>query len=136
MRTGNVVSLAPFGEDTLRFEERMEVVLVETFISEPAVETFDKRILHGLPRRDMVQLNAAIGRPSKHRERTHFRAVVENDRLGVAAEFGDDVERASHPLAGKAKIRFERKVLPRAIISDGENPKSAAVPKPIVDKVK
>jgi hypothetical protein len=65
----------------------------------------------------------------------NFRAVVEYDRLGIAAKFGDDIECASHALAGEAEIGLECKVFSRAVVANGENPKAATVPKPIVDKV-
>jgi len=53
----------------------------------------------------------------------------------VATELSDDIEREIRPLAGKAEIRLERKVLSSAVVTDGQYPKTSTVPKPIVDKV-
>ena len=114
MRADHVVPLAPFSENAPGFNERLEVVLVETLVSQLAVEALDESVLNGFSGRDVVQLNAAIGGPAKHRERTHLGTVVEDDGLRVAAELSDDVERANHPLAPNcpryphSHYRFER----------------------------
>jgi hypothetical protein len=113
----------------------MEVVLVKTFVSKSAVEAFNESVLNRFSRRDMVQFYAAIGGPAGHRERTHLRAVVENDCLWIAAQLGDHVERARHSFAGKTEVRLEREVLSRTVVAYGQDSKSATVAKTVVNEI-
>jgi hypothetical protein len=72
----------------------------------------------GLPGSDVMQANPTIGRPSQHGPRNHFRPVIQNDRLGVAAHGGDRVKGARHAHAGERRVGLERQILARAIVAD------------------
>ncbi len=66
-----------------------------------------------------MQPDAAINGPSQHRKRNHFRAVIHNDGLRVAAQSGDRIEHTGHALAGESEIGLEGKVLARAVVAYG-----------------
>lgn len=43
-----IVGVAPLGDQLLSATQPFELVLVQAFIPDPAVEAFDKTVLHGL----------------------------------------------------------------------------------------
>lgn len=60
-----------------------EQMLIDTFIPEPAVEAFDKTVLHRLARRDVVQFDPAIPLPGQHGVRGQFGSVVADHHAGA-----------------------------------------------------
>src|SRR5450432_3353803 len=81
MRTTVIVVAPPRFDQVLRMGDRFEAVHVETLVSETAVETFNKRVLHRLSRPDEVQLDAPTIGPFIKRLRGEFGAVIDRDRL-------------------------------------------------------
>ena len=62
MRPDAVVVVAPGFDDRARLRQAPEQVFVEAFIAQPAVKTFDERILYWLARLDVMPRDV-IGRP-------------------------------------------------------------------------
>ena len=58
MRTPLIVIVPPPFDHLLGVSHRHEAAYVETFVSQSAVETLDKRVLHGLAGPDEVQFDA------------------------------------------------------------------------------
>lgn len=61
-----VVVYSPCLDELAGMEVASEQVLVETLVPEPSVEAFDKAVLHGLSRRDVMPFDAAVLLPSEH----------------------------------------------------------------------
>jgi hypothetical protein len=77
VRTLAVVQIAPTRDHRAGVLERDEVVFVEAFVAQPAVEAFDVGVLDRLARCDMVRANAMFLRPDASR------SLLRGDRLGV-----------------------------------------------------
>jgi len=58
MRSDGVVVVLPLRQRRSRVRERDEQSLIQEFVPETAVETFDESILGGLSRRDVVPFDA------------------------------------------------------------------------------
>lgn len=80
MRPDRVVVDAPGLDDPPSLGECREDVLVEAFVAHPAIEALDDAVLHGLSGRDVVPLDALLGRPAQHGIAGQLRAVVGDDR--------------------------------------------------------
>jgi|SRR5579875_408306 len=130
-----VVVHPPRLDDFSSFGERREVVLVEAFVAELAVETLDEGILSRFSRDDMMQPNAAIDCPSQHGEARELRAVVQNDRLRIAANRGNCIEDANDALAAERRIDFDGKGFVREVVDDGKSPNTPLRLQGIVNEV-
>ncbi len=62
-----------------------EPMLVQAFIPEPSVETFDKRVLDQFSRLDKVQPHAVPISPFIERLADQLRAVIDNDSSVLVA---------------------------------------------------
>lgn len=58
---------APCRDQNASMAEAIEQVLIQTFISHPAVEAFDEPILHRFAWRDVVPINLAVFLPFQDR---------------------------------------------------------------------
>ena len=81
VRTTVIVIAAPPFDQILGVGDRQEAVHVETLVSQPPVETFDKRVLHGLAGPDEVQFDAPSVGPLVEGLGREFGAVIDRDRL-------------------------------------------------------
>lgn len=70
---------APGVDDRAGVAAVVEQVLVEAFVSEPAVETLDEPVLLWLSRCDIVPQHRSLLIPNQHRFRSHLGAVVTDD---------------------------------------------------------
>lgn len=77
-----IVAGPPSFDDVFCLREVLEDVFVQAFITQPAVEAFDKGILHGIAGLDVMPGCPGILTPSQHGVRRHLRAVVGYDQSG------------------------------------------------------
>jgi hypothetical protein len=68
----------------LAYLDRQELIGVQTFIAQLAVEGLDEAVFYGLPRSDEVEQYTPLVRPLIEHARSEFRAVIDRDRLRLA----------------------------------------------------
>lgn len=95
---GVVVGL-PILDDRPRVGDVTEQMLIEAFVTEPAVETLDEPVLLRLSRCDIVPQHRPFLLPGQDRVRCHLAAVVTDEHQWPAAMFPDPVECAAEPFA-------------------------------------
>ena len=81
MRPDSVVVQPPTLNDPTGICKVNKPVLVETLVSEPAVEAFYKGVLDWLARIDEVQLNSSSLCPDRHNLTRELRTVVHDQHL-------------------------------------------------------
>lgn len=86
-------------DDRTGVGEVAEQVLVEAFVTEPAVEALDEPVLLRIAWCDVVPQHRPFFLPGLDRVRGHLGAVVTDDHHGKAALFPDPVEFAAEPFA-------------------------------------
>lgn len=86
-----VVVVPPVADDLAGMAIAGEQMLVEAFVSEPAVEAFDEAVLHWLARCDVVPLDAAFLLPLEHRIAGQLRTVIADHHAWIAAMLADGV---------------------------------------------
>ena len=92
MRSQSVVVAPPCFDGFAGVGEAAEEMLIEAFISQPAVEAFDKPVLHGLAWLNVMPLNTALFLRVKDGVRRQLRAVVADHHARVAPTLGDAVQ--------------------------------------------
>jgi hypothetical protein len=84
VRPVGVVVDPPFLDDLTSFVEICEQVFVQAFVAQPAVEAFNKTVLHRLAGRDVVPLDPELFLPSQHGVRGELGAIVADDHAWAA----------------------------------------------------
>ena len=102
-----IVIVTPGRDQRLGVRDGFKAVHVEALVSEAAVETFDKCVLHGLAGPNEVQRNAATVGPFVERLRREFSAVIDRDRLGQWPTRGQRLKRVDHALAGQGNVGLQ-----------------------------
>ena len=78
-----IVILLPFFKRMAGIGQRAEERFIEAFIAQLAVKAFDKAVLLGLARRDVVPINACILNPFEDRHARELSAIVRHNRFGM-----------------------------------------------------
>lgn len=78
-----------------------EQVLVETLVSQAAVEALDEAVLHGLSRRDVVPLDLPVFLPFQDGIRRKFGPIIADHHARITARSGDIIELTGNPPAGE-----------------------------------
>ncbi len=76
-------------------------MLVEAFVAQPAIEAFDKPILHWLSGCDVVPLDLLFLLPGQDGVRGELGAVVADDHARTASALDDAVKFTHHPRAAE-----------------------------------
>lgn len=79
MRALGVIVAHPSRDQIAGMGEIAEQCFVEKLIPHPAVEAFDKPILHRLTRRDIVPFDLVLDAPLQDRVRGQLRPVIADD---------------------------------------------------------
>src|SRR5690349_17903966 len=95
MRPSDIVVQAPRLNRLLRIGQAHEPALVETLVTEPAIEAFRERVLNRLTWLNELQRDTARVRPLIERFACELRPVIADDHRGVAPR-GGDVIKHSH----------------------------------------
>ena len=74
-------------------------MLVQALIPEPAIETFDVRVLGRLARIDELKLHAVVIGPSIKGSTSVFGAVINDQNIRVSAFAHDPVQEFRNPVA-------------------------------------
>lgn len=84
--------------------QRGEPRLVQVFVAQAAIETFDLIILLRLAGRDVLPLDLPVLRPTQDRQARQFGPVVAHDHQRLAANRNDRVELTAPGHAGAMSI--------------------------------
>jgi len=87
VRSVVVVVLPPRFDEPLRVVERQELMHVETFVAQAAIEGLDVPVVGGLPRPREIELHAAVKCSGFDRLGCELRAVIDGEgfrEIGLA----------------------------------------------------
>lgn len=79
----------------------VEQVFIQAFILRPAVEVFDKPVLHWLAGRDVVPNNHAAFLPLQDRIGSQFGPIVANDHARVSAHLSGPAQLRCNTVTGQ-----------------------------------
>ena len=98
-------------------------------------EAFHERVLHCLAGRDVVPANSGILAPSQYCMRRHFRSVVRDDHIGLAAQTDQVIQFTRHPRAGQRSIHGSYQCLTGAVIYNEQHAELLPVFESVGDKI-
>jgi hypothetical protein len=101
-------------------------MLVETFVTQPAVEALDEAVLSWLARRDVMPLDIALMLPSQDGARSQFCPVVADHHAGVATYLCDPIEFTRHTDVRERVVDDQRQAFPAEVIDHGQDAELAA----------
>src|ERR1700753_324864 len=135
MGTSSVVVEAPGLDVMPSIAKAGKPELVQTLVSESAVEALDVGILDRPARANEVQAHAILMSPKVKGLACEFRPVIDHDDLGHASLAYETVKNSDHPKAWQRAVYLERETLPAALIHDVEAAKRSPVDQGIADEV-
>ena len=91
---------------------RREQVFVEALFAHPSFKAFDKAVLRGLSRRDVVPADFAVLLPFQHRVACQFRAIVADHHTGISAQLGNAIQLASDTCAADGCVDHSGQTFP------------------------
>ena len=104
MRSPLVVVPPPAGDDGPRRRQIFEPVVVQAFVSEPAVEALDVGVLRRLPGRDQLQLDTMSVGPLVEGSPGELRPLIGPNRARTTSEDDGLIEHTGHVLARDAVV--------------------------------
>jgi hypothetical protein len=116
VRALHIVVDPPVFDDLAGLADAGEPVLVQAFLAVSAVETLDVGVLGRFAGIDEIQLDAVIIGPSVKRPPAQFRAVIDDQDIGISPLTGHALQHIDDPLARQRKIHFDRRALPGAVV--------------------
>ena len=126
MRPLFVITLQPCGGDFPHLIQRLEYVSIEHFGAIGAIEAFNERMLIGLARLDIPQLNTPVLTPGHKPVGDQLWAIVEANRLRPSPPGHHLFQDAHHSLCGQRRIHFDGQALPHAFIENIERAESSS----------
>lgn len=99
VRAAVIIIVPPRFDDRLSIGERDELMNVQAFIAEAAVERLDDDILHGFPGPNEVELHTSAVRPILQCARLEFGPMIDGDGPWARAVAQCPVERLTHRLS-------------------------------------
>jgi len=112
VRPVGVVVDPPFFDDLAGFVEIGEQLLVEALVTQPAVEAFDKPILHRLAGCDVVPLDLLLVLPGQYGVRGEVGAIVADDHAWASSDLDDVVKFTHHAQSGERGVHDQAKAFP------------------------
>jgi hypothetical protein len=103
-----------------------EPVLIQTLVSELAVEALDIAVLNRLPRTDEAELDALSVSPCIESSASELRPVVRDHSDRLSSRLEEAIEHAGYTLSGQCGVDLDRQAFPTEIIDDVKCPKAAA----------
>ena len=94
--------------------KRREKGLVEQFATQASIEALDEVILHGLPRRDIMQFDTLLLRPAEDRVAGELGPVVADYHFRLASARDDPIELPNDALAIHGRVSDKAYALPGA----------------------
>jgi len=97
----------PFLDDLVGLADVGEPVLVQAFFAVSPIETFDIGVRGRLAGVDEIQLDAMIIGPSVERAPAQFRAVVDDQDIGITPFSGHAFQHLHHPLFRQREVHLD-----------------------------
>ena len=91
-------------------------MLVQAFLTVSPVEAFDIGVLGRFAGVDEIELDAVIIGPSIQRPPAQFRAVIDDQDIGVSPLAGHAFQHLDHPLARQREIHLDGRAFARAVV--------------------
>ena len=127
MRSECVVVDPPFFDDPSGLWQADEEMLVETLVTQSAIEALDEAILHWLARGNIVPFNLGLVRPAEDGVGRELGPVIADNHLRLATGGDELIQLTSHANPAQRGVRHERQAFARAVINDGQNAEAAAI---------
>jgi len=121
VRPDLVVVGSPCGDALSGLLQRLEPVLIQTFIAKGAVKALDVRVLGRAARLNEDMLDAVLLRPRHERPASEFRSVVGSDFLRVAQKHGGSVQQARDVIPANAEVCSDVDALMAEVIRHRES---------------
>jgi hypothetical protein len=112
-----------------------EQALVEQLVAHPAVEAFDKAILHRLARRDEMPIHLHLPAPGEHRVAGELRAVVADDQARRAPSFDNGSQLARDATSRDRGVGDRAQALLGDVVEKVEDAEAPAVGELVLDEV-
>ena len=97
-----------------------ELVFVEAFVAELAVEALDVAVLGGFSWGDEAMVDGVLVRPALQRQARELGSVVGDQARRFAAQRDDEVEHTRDPRAGQRGVGLDPQALAGVVILHGE----------------
>jgi hypothetical protein len=110
-------------------------VLVQTFVTESAVERLDVGVLIRFAWLDQTQLPVVSVRPFQHRAPRELLAIVGPDNVRIAATLADAAENAYQVISAQCVFGMGNNAFGGRVIDDAEDLELAPVREAIEDEV-
>ena len=135
VRSLRIVVDPPVFDDLAGFADAGEPMLVQALLSVAAIETLDVGVLRWLARVDEIQLDAVIIGPSIQRSPAQFRAIIDDQDIGVSSLTGHAFQHLDHPFSRQREIYLDRRALPGAVVLEVGSAELAAIGQSIAGEV-
>ena len=135
MGSQSVVLITPVLDEQTGFLQGTEPVLVETVVTEGAVEGFDEGVLGRLTGLDVIEVHMApLGREVEGLAGELW-SVVKGNGTGSSQSIAEGVEHFGHHLPSDRGIDMERETLTGAVINEGEASEASSSGNLVMDEV-
>src|SRR6056297_17550 len=122
-----IVMPTPGRDDASRLVQACEPVLVETLISKLAVKTLNVGILRRLSSLYQKGRHATLIGPLIESPGGKLRALVSTDRLRMATELSDTIQKLCHIITGQTVCRLDQHGLFGGVVHDCQDLEASAV---------
>ena len=130
-----VVDQDPPLTDGASLIKTFELISIQHFDTERAVESFDVRVLCWAPGLGELPFNTAGFGPCLHDVATKFRTVVATHDFGLAVPIAQLLQHTNNPFPGQAEIDLDRQDIACAIVDDIEGAIGASVDQGVAHEV-
>ena len=97
-----------------------ELVFVQAFVAQAAIEAFVVAVLRGFAGINEAMVDLVLMGPAVERQPGELGAVVGEQLFGATAQFNQLVEHAGHPCAGQRGVRFDPQTFAGVVVHHGE----------------
>lgn len=112
-----------------------ELVLVEAFVAELAVEALDLAVLDRLARGDKAMLDLPVMSPALQSQAGRLGPVAVEQAAGPAPQIGHAIEHPSHTRSGLKGVGHDPQAFSGVIVMHRQQPRGASVDHPVMDEV-
>ena len=126
VRSECVVVDPPFFDDPSGLWQADEEMLVETLVTQSAIEALDEAILGRLAGCDVVPFHAPFFLPGQDSACGELGAVVADHHAGCASHLQHLIQFTGHPDAGERGVHDQRHAFPAEVVHHGQHPELAA----------
>lgn len=135
MRPHRVVVLTPSFDEILCLAETLEDMLVETLVSESAVEAFDVAVLVRFARLDEAEPDFLLPGPAIQSHAHELRAVVHDDLFWETSSFAKPIQDPDDPGTRQGKVHLNGRRLFAELIHESQTLEGSPVVESIMNEI-